>query len=84
MLGLSFAMFHLKDSSLSSFREQYSVWSENLKTVYGVDVLPSDTALRQAIDTVSPKLLQNMFKPLISVLDEHKVLKKRQVLSSLG
>lgn len=84
MLGLSFAMFHLKDSSLSSFREQYSIRFENLKSVYGVNVLPGDTAIREAIDTVSPGLLQNMFRLLFSVLNKHQVLKKRQVLASLG
>ncbi|MFT6741286.1 MAG: hypothetical protein ACJAVF_002800, partial [Paraglaciecola sp.] len=34
LLNLSFSMFHLKDSSLSSFREQFSVRAENLERIY--------------------------------------------------
>lgn len=80
LLNLSFAMFHLKDPSLSSFKEQFSVRSENLKRVYGVNVLPGDTALRQGIDEVDPSDLQALFKPLINFLKTQDVLEHRHVL----
>ncbi len=80
LLSLSFSMFHLKDSSLSSFREQYSVRAENLERVYGVTVLPGDTALRESIDKILPSELQALFKPLLGFLKKQNVLKKREVL----
>lgn len=84
MLSLSFSMFHLKDSSLSSYREQYSVRAENLARIYGVRVLPGDTALREAIDMVEPKEIRGQFKPQIDFLKSKGVLKERYVLQSLG
>ena len=80
LLNLAFAMFHLKDCSLSSFKEQFSVRSENLGRVYGVDALPGDTALREGIDGVEPKELQVLFKPQIEFLKTQGVLKHRHVL----
>jgi len=80
LLSLSFSMFHLKDPSLSSFREQFSVRAENLARVYGVMVLPGDTALRESIDKVLPSELQALFKPLLGFLKKQNALKKRQVL----
>ena len=80
LLNLSFAMFSLKDASLSAFKEQFSVRAENLHRVYGVDILPGDTALRESIDEVNPKDLQKLFKPLLGFLRDKDVLKKRHVL----
>lgn len=80
LLNLAFAMFHLKDASLSSFREQFGVRSENLQRVYGVDVLPGDTAIREGIDEIDPKELQSLFKPQLDFLKDEGVLKERHVL----
>jgi hypothetical protein len=80
LLSLAYAMFHLKDSSLSAFREQFSVRAENLGRVYGVEVLPGDTALREGIDEVPPEELQALFKPMIDFLQKQEVLKERHVL----
>jgi Transposase DDE domain len=80
LLNLSFAMFSLKDTSLSAFKEQFSVRAENLLRVYGVDSLPGDTALREGIDEVNPKDLQKSFKPLLDFIRDKGVLKKRHVL----
>jgi len=80
LLSLAFAMFHLKDSSLSSFKEQFSIRSENLHRVYGVNILPGDTAIREGIDEVNPKDLQSLFKPHLDFLKDQNVLKERQVL----
>jgi len=80
LLSLAFAMFHLKDASLSSFREQFSIRSENLQRVYGVDILPGDTAIRQGIDEINPKELQSLFKPQVDFLKTQGVLEERHVL----
>lgn len=80
MLSLAFAMFHLKDSSLSSFRNEFDVRAENLLRVYGVDKLPGDTAIREALDQVNPTDLHQLFKPQIDLLKKQRVLKERHVL----
>ena len=80
MLNLAFSMFHLKDCSLSSFREQYSVRAENLDRVYGVKQLPGSVALRESIDEVDPSELQLLFKPMLDFLTKQGVFKKRSVL----
>lgn len=80
LLNLSFAMFSLKDASLSSFRGQFDVRAENLERVYGVTELPGDTALREGIDEVAPSDLQQIFKPLLDFLISQGVLKERHVL----
>jgi hypothetical protein len=45
ILSISFAIFSLKDPSLTFFREQYPVREENLRRIYGLESLPEDTAL---------------------------------------
>lgn len=80
LLSLAFAMFHLKDASLSAFRAQFSVRGENLSDVYGVKSLPGDTALRTRLDQVTPSDLQALFQPQIEVLQSKGALQKRQVL----
>lgn len=80
LLSLAFAMFSLKDSSLSAFREQYSVRADNLQRVYGVYELPGNTALREGLDEVEPEDLQELFKPLLDFLIAQGVLKERHVL----
>jgi len=80
LLNLAFAMFSLKDSSLSSFHKQYDVRAENLKRIYGVTELPGDTALREGIDEVLPQDLQCLFKPALDYLDSRGVIEQRRVL----
>jgi len=80
LLSTAFAMFSLKDSSLSSFREQYSVRADNLKRVYGIEILSGDTALREGLDVVNPSELQRLFKPYHELLSKEGVTKNRYVL----
>jgi len=80
MLSLAFSVFHLKDPSLSFFKEKYDVRAENLKRVYGINSLPGDTALRQSIDQVKPIDLQGLFRPQMEFLSSKGVLKDREVL----
>ena len=79
-LGLAFAMFHLKDPSLSAFRDKFSVRAENLDRVYGVTALPGDTAIRKSIDEVDPKELQSLFRPQLDYPKSQGVMEKRHVL----
>ena len=80
LLNLAFAMFSLKDSSLSAFRKQFDVRAENLSRIYGVTELPRDTALREGIDEVLPDDLQRLFKPALDFLDSEGVTCQRRVL----
>lgn len=80
LLNMGFAMFSLKDSSVSSFRDSYSVRAANLSTVYGVDELVGDSAFRQGVDQVNPQELQAQFPILIDFLRQQGVLKERKVL----
>lgn len=80
ILSIGFAMFSLKDPSLTFFREQYPEREKNLQRIYGIDALPGDTALRQNLDEVDPNDIQSLFKIPIQVLRENKVFEQRQVL----
>ena len=52
----AFAMFSLKDSSLLAFeaRRKDAGQASNLKSVYGVENIPSDTHMRSTLDEVDP------------------------------
>lgn len=80
LLNMGFAMFHLKDPTLSAYKEQYDVRSDNLRTVYGVEHLVGDTAFREGIDQLIPKKLQKLFKPFLALLFTLGVMQKRRVL----
>jgi len=82
LLNLGFSMFHLKDPSLSSFRDQYDVRAENLERVYGVTSLVGDTALREGIDQVEPSELQALFKPSLDFLKSEGGFSKHRVLGT--
>ena len=82
LLMTGFAMFSLKDPSVSCFRELYPVRSANLKSVYGIDSLASDTALREGLDGVNPVDLQASFKVPLDLLRKKGVFKSRYVLGS--
>ncbi|QQS29289.1 MAG: hypothetical protein IPM47_21075 [Sphingobacteriales bacterium] len=52
--------------------------------VYGVETLPGDTTLRQAIDTEEPRALQGLFGVFIQFLRDCGVLQQRRVLAKLS
>lgn len=80
LLNMGFAMFHLKDPTLSAYKEQYDVRSDNLRRVYGVEHLVGDTAFREGVDKLIPKKLQKLFKPFLALLFALGVMQKRRVL----
>ena len=82
LLSIGFAIFSLKDSSISSFTEQYSVRAENLKRIYGIEALPGETALREGLDAVDSRELQGLFKAPLEVLQTKGVLAERKVLGN--
>jgi len=80
LLSIGFAMFSLKDSSLTLFRKEFPNREANLGRIYGLNELPCDTALREGLDGVDSKLLQGEFKPLLEELRKEGVFEQRKVL----
>ena len=53
------AMFSLKDSSLLAFQQRRN--DHNMKTLYLIENVPSDTQMRELLDPVLPSSLRPMF-----------------------
>jgi hypothetical protein len=70
-----FAMFSLKDPSLLAF-DQRRAKPENLRQVFGIEKIPSDTQLRVILDEVKPEELRPLFKAVFQQLQRGKVLEK--------
>jgi len=68
-----FAMFSLKDPSLSAFDERRGV-DLNLNTIYGIGDVPCDTQMRTVPDEVDPEELRASFKGPFRQLQRGRVL----------
>jgi len=68
----AFAVFSLKDPSLLAFDQRRN--DENLKSVYGIEDIPSDTHMRTILDPVEPESLRPLFKDVFRQLQRGKVL----------
>jgi hypothetical protein len=75
ILKSGFAMFSLKSPSLLSFKEQTKYESRNLKSIYQIGEIPSDTQMRSALDPVSPAPIRSVFSRLLRVLEAAGVLR---------
>jgi hypothetical protein len=76
MSGL--AIFGLKFPSLLQFEKhkEDAVISRNLKNLYHVKNTPSDTCLRQRLDTLPPNKLRHPFKTIFAFLQRGKMLER--------
>jgi len=70
-----FAMFSLKDPSLLAFDKRRGV-DQNLRNIYLIDEVPSDTQMRTILDEVYPEQLRDTFKGPIRQLQRGKVLER--------
>ena len=73
----AFAMFSLKDPSLLAFenRRKDDGKSRNLRNIYGIDQIPSDTRMREVCDEIDPKkYLAPIFKAPLRQLQRGKAL----------
>ena len=68
----AFAMFALKDPSLLAFDERRS--DGNLKHVFGIRQIPSDTQLREILDPLDPEYLRPAFGDVFRRLQRGKGL----------
>jgi hypothetical protein len=76
MSGL--AIFGLKYPSLLQFDQAKAdeLIAHNLKTLYQVEQIPSDTFLRERLDKVEPIYLRKAFKKVFSLLQRGKALEQ--------
>jgi hypothetical protein len=74
-----FAMFSLKDPSLLAFDERRQT-PENLKRVYGINRIPSDTQMRTILDDVNPEGIRPLFKNVLQQLQRGKALEKMRYM----
>ena len=79
-LMAGFSMFHLKDPSLLAYRESMPYRTENLRQIYELDEIPSDSGLRNCLDGVAPDSLKSVFKGLIEFASEEGMLADKWVL----
>src|SRR5580700_49686 len=70
MAGL--ALFSLKDPSLLAFQRRAR--DHNLRSVFGLKAIPSDTQLRSILDEVGPDHLRSLFKDLFREVQRGKIL----------
>lgn len=71
----AFAMFSLKDPSLLAFDER-RVKDKNLKKIYGISQIPSDTQMRKILDAVNPADINPLFKEVFSQLQRGGVVEQ--------
>lgn len=76
MLRSGFAMFSLKSPSLLSFEEQSEQERENLKNIYQLKALASDTQMRAILDGVSPKSIREIFPKIFNKLWQKGIVKQ--------
>ena len=66
----AFAMFSLKDPSLLAFEERRL--DTNLKTIYKVNKVPSDTQMRTILDERDPTEIEPLFSDIFCQLQRGK------------
>lgn len=79
-LTAGLAMFLLKYPSLLSFDEAQDCMSDNLKNLYGLETIPSDTYLRERLDVINPTAIRPVFKSIFSMLQRGKALENYKYL----
>jgi hypothetical protein len=72
MAGL--ALFSLKDPSLLAFCDR--VVDHNLRSVFGLQAVPSDTQIREILDTIDPEQLRSVFTDVFRQVQRGKVLEE--------
>jgi hypothetical protein len=75
-LMAAFAMFSLKDPSLLAFDHRRRDPSDNFRTIYGIDRVPSDSQMRAVLDPVDPEALRPSFREVFRRLQRGKGLER--------
>jgi hypothetical protein len=69
-----YAMFALKDPSLLAFDNRRMNEDVNMKRVFGIENVPSDTQMREILDPVDPELIRPLFRDIFNQLQRGKAL----------
>lgn len=69
-----FAVFALKMPSLLQFDGRRKEYHAKLKSVFGIDLAPCDTQMREIIDEVDPEMIRPAFKRLLFEVQRGKGL----------
>ena len=72
------ALFSLKDPSLLAFQERRN--DVNMKNIFRILQVPSDTQMREILDPLEPDWLRPMFNDVLRVLQRGKVLESYSFL----
>ncbi|MBD3203762.1 hypothetical protein GF327_05675, partial [Candidatus Woesearchaeota archaeon] len=76
-----FAMFSLKDPSLLVFENRRKKEESNLKAIYGMKNIPSDTQMREILDNVNPVELRSGFRSIFKKIQRGKKLEQYRYLA---
>jgi len=76
VLSSGFAMFSLKSSSLLSFEKRSQAEKGNLRRLYNIGKLCSDTQMREVLDRVDAATLQTGFARLYDLLKECRIIRE--------
>ena len=68
----AFGMFLLKDPSLLAFEERRN--DENMRNLFGIARVPSDTHMREILDPVDPRQVRPVFDDVFRQLQRGKAL----------
>jgi hypothetical protein len=68
----AFATFSLKDPSLLAFEERRN--DENMKNLFGIGHIPSDTQMREILDPLEPRRLRPLFNDVLRQVQRGKAL----------
>lgn len=76
VLMSGFALFSLKSSSLLAFDEERKSqrFQDNMKNLFGVEKISSDTRMREILDEIDPHQLRPSFKKLFTMFQRGKCL----------
>ena len=81
----SYAVFSLKYPSLFRFeKEFYSGVDQNVRALFDIAHLPSDTHLRDVMDLVNPKHMRKIFTSLFAEIQKTKVLQNYEYITISG
>jgi hypothetical protein len=80
-LKSAYAMFSLKYPSMLMLEQgRLKDEEKNLRSLFGIKKIPSDTTMRETLDEVSPDVLQGMFGGLVQRVKANKKLSRYEVL----
>jgi hypothetical protein len=78
----AFALFYLQDPSVLEFQRRFEdqVQSNNLRNVFGIQTIPSDTRLRELLDAPKAGFLNTVFQEYLRRVQRSKQLERYRFL----